>query len=218
MTRDIGNLVGETLQRRNTQPWIWLYEITLELNTVATSVVRLTSHTVPITFATKTYSPYWIGHDVIRADSKGNQPFLNLAFANVGREFARVVDTAKGGNGNPVTITLVHQAHLADSNAKWDATFEIRQALVEDKQIVLRLELPSFARVPIPKDQFIRDRCRWRYKSAECGYIGSGTECTKRLVGPNGCEFWGADERANNRPILHPINFGGFPSLPRIVA
>lgn len=53
-----------------------------------------------------------------------------------------------------------------------------------------------------PKGVQSKDRCRWRYRSTECGYVGGLPDCDFTLSGSNGCNAH------SNTP-----RFGGFPGI-----
>lgn len=204
----------ETLKQHNPNPWIWLYKIELEITTINTTLARLTSFSEQVTALGKAWYPFPISHQPIRSDSAGNLPQLEIVISNVRREFTRLLQLADGATGNKVTVSLVHKDHMLTADAI-SQSFQIRGTTATAQSITLRCEMPDFYAMPIPRDLFLRNRCRWRFKSIECGYEGSDTVCTKSLTGTNGCIAHGNDEANNGRPRLHPRNFGGFPALPR---
>ena len=218
--RSLGTLIPETLKQHNAGPWIWLYRIELEATTLATAVAYLTSHSEPVVHTSygegsKTWHPFPVTHEPIEEDSEGNLPQSALTFSNVSREFTRYLQVTDGLVGLPVRIHLVHEATLGTSDElRWD--FEVRGAEANNQTATLRLELASFYEITMPQDVFARSRCRWRFKSGECGYSGSLTICNKILVHVDGCTGRGDDMVNNGRPRSHPGRFGGFPSIPRI--
>jgi len=215
MTRTLTqNLIDEGQKQHNPLPWLWLYEIELEKTTINRTIARLVNYKAVVSWQSKNWYPFPVGHEAIEEDTEGNLPQLNLTIANVRRDWVRWLQVSQGMANLLATIHLVHMAHLGTGDGL-SQTFQIRGGAATDEAITLTLEMPNYFNIPIPKDIFARNRCRWRFKSGECGYRGSNTHCTKALFGTDGCIYHGADERANGRPVLHPRNFGGFPALPR---
>lgn len=218
MTRTLPqNLIDEGQRLHNPLPWWWLYEIELDVTTINRTIARLVNADEIVSWNSKNWYPYPITHGEITQDTEGNLPQLELVLANVRRDFVRYLSVSQGMTNLLVTITLVHKAHVATGDNVPSMTFQVRGAAATDQALVLTLEMPNFYEVPIPKDMYMRNRCRWRFKGTECGYQGTNTHCTKRMTGVDGCIFHGDDERANRRPVLHPGNYGAFPGLPRRV-
>ena len=87
--KDLGDMVKELVRIQNPEPFIWLYDMELDVTTVATVRTYLTSFNQPIQWNGKTWNPFPIKHGPISQGSKGDLPILSLQFSNVRREFAQ---------------------------------------------------------------------------------------------------------------------------------
>lgn len=73
-----------------------------------------------------------------------------------------------------------------------------------EKTVQLRLAPPLNFDTKLPRRRYVADTCYFKFKSAECGYVGPLTTCAKTLKGADGCEG------RNNT-----LRFGGFPGVNR---
>ena len=210
------NLRDETLKQHNASPWIWLYEIELEATTVATPTAFLAGYTEEITWKGNTYYPFPIAHEPFSSDSEGNLPQTILMVSNVTREFTRYLQTSKGMEGRAVKIILIHK-DVAALNQGLEFDFEVASSAADDQAITLNLQPPGYFSIGIPSEYYVRNRCRFRFKSPGCGYRGTNTECDKTIDGPKGCKVQGDDEIIQGLPRQHPSRYGGFPAIPRVV-
>jgi phage-related protein len=111
------------------------------------------------------------------------------------------LNTYAGATGSRVTITVVNTANLAQG-PEIEEVFEVVGTSANEWVITIRLGAESVLSRQFPGRTQMKDRCSWRYKSAECGYIGSMPSCDLSLQGANGCA-------AHN----NTVNFGGFPGI-----
>lgn len=205
----LGDLLSETLKTASAKAWIWLVEGTLEQTTEASPCFRLTNYDQEVTYDSKTFHPYPLTIEPITSSGRGNLPAIRLVLSNVTRIWSRYLHAGGGMIGQAVTITLTHADHLT-AGTSWD--FEVGECAATDDAIALTLKLPDFWEIAAPTDVFRATRCRWRYRSDECGYLGSLGDCNKTL---SDCIAHGDDMAAAGRPRRHPRVFGGFPGIPR---
>jgi len=90
----------------------------------------------------------------------------------------------------------------ASLNADLVEEYKIIMSSANDFMVSLELGADSPLNVLIPKRVQSQDRCSYRYKSIECGYVGAETSCDFTLDGANGCAFH------SNSP-----RFGGYPGI-----
>lgn len=106
-----------------------------------------------------------------------------------------------GGVGSMVRVIVINSGASAPEPAL-ETTYSIISASAQGQHIKWQLGMENPGLLRCPKRMQMRDRCQWRYKSAECGYTGSILNCDLTLQGPNGCNVHGNSE-----------NFGAFPGL-----
>lgn len=131
----------------------------------------------------------------------GGQPVVTVTAEDITGAIQARMQQFGGGVGFIVRVIV---ANMESANGVIDTieTFEIVDAGAADYQVSWTLGTENMLGHQFPNRRQLRDRCTWRYKSAECGYKGSKTSCDYTLKGPNGCS-----SHANT------INYGGFPGI-----
>lgn len=109
----------------------------------------------------------------------------------------------QGGIGFRVNLILFLASQL-DSPPEIDVQFKVTGASASSESYLVSWELgaenPLTRKFPARLQS--RDRCRWNYKSAQCGYGGDKPSCDFSLEGANGCQAHDNGAR-----------FGGFPGI-----
>lgn len=182
----------------------WPPLITVEVN--AATTLRFVPNPTAITFAGETYVPFGCEIEERTQDAKGGLNDVSISVSNVTREISAFIE-ANDLRGSRVTVTYVNSANLADPDAVvLEETYEIMSMQVKGAQFVtFNLGHDRISGHPFPYGRFLRDNCRWIYKSTECGYAGGLPSCAKTLEGSNGC-----------RAHANVIRFGGFTLLPAV--
>jgi phage-related protein len=181
----------------------WLYLIQLVVNP------SLTKYYVPnpvaVTFNSITYSPFPARVDVVKADTKGGVPEVRVQVANVDRTVSTYLE-ANDLRGNRVTLLAINTANLGDPLATaFLEDYEITDIDVTQEWATFALGHERLLTHRFPGGRFLRDNCRWIYKSVECGYVGALPTCDKILEGGNGC-----------RAHTNVPRFGAFIGIPSI--
>lgn len=81
-------------------------------------------------------------------------------------------------------------------------TYSVVSTSANDYAVQIELGAENPLNVLMPSRMQYKDRCSFRYKSDECGYVGGLTSCDFTLDGANGCTFHSNAER-----------FGGYPGI-----
>lgn len=196
--------------------WMILFEIQV----TSLEKLFLVNNEETITFADVDYSPFPIGFEVMEESNSGDLPIVNLVVGNVSREISAYMENRNGLLDCPVIMRWVHTSDLGNSNSALTSTFTIRSSSVTEDSASFRLSQHPFFDVPFPHNTFQRSRCRWAFKSNECGWSASNASqesatCDKGLNTENGCVYHGSLYTAAGNTAIHPARFGGFPSIPR---
>lgn len=181
----------------------WLALISVDI--ADGTVLRLTPNPASVTFDGLTYQPWPMQIDQVQQDSTGGLPDLTVALSNVTREISAYLEV-NDVRGRRVTLQYVHSANLADPAAlAVDERYDITAVRVRADVATFVLGQERLESHVFPGGRFLRDYCRWIYKSADCGYAGALASCDKILEGPNGC-----------RAHTNLPRYGGFPLLPGV--
>lgn len=216
--------LSENLQRESRRPhggrWLELWEIELDASSTALLKLAVVNHSAPVTFASVTYHPFPVVRGPIEWNSEGNLPRTTLSLDNRRRSLAHYLEQGQGFQDRVVTMRLVHEDWLALATDRFVMDWIVAGATLTHETIQFELEARAFRSSQLPHDRFMRDRCPWQFRSEECGYepdAAAGANyrtCAKILVE---CGERGDDEVARGLPRLHPMQYGGFPALPRRV-
>jgi phage-related protein len=192
---------------------VWLYAVQLDVKAgygsqaAVNQWVLLTSWDENITFDSRTYYSYPIKHDKVEGNTKGDLPETGLTIVDFSGLAAGMLLAHSGLEGKRVFITAVKYEHLSTPENSHTEDFEIMDSEVDAERGVVNLKLgqPSLNQSPFPNGLFIRNSCRFGYKSPDgrCGSTSTLPDCSFTLDGPNGCAAHDNTAR-----------FGGFPTIP----
>jgi lambda family phage minor tail protein L len=192
-----------------TASWLYLWEI----RSSDSEAFYLTDNNESVVFAGTTYFPFPISKPQIERDSEGNITDITVAVSNIDRSISAKLENG-GLLGQTVILRIVNSAFLATSTDAYTHRFKIMDATCDDLWATFRLGQTNLFTVQFPSNRFMRTRCRWRYGSTECGYntarSGALVTCAKTL---DDCDDHGDDEVTAGLTRMHPLRFGGFPSI-----
>lgn len=205
-------LLQQMRKSETTEPWLFLYEITVNDDG---DVFRFVNFAESVTWDGKTFAPFPVSHGEVRSDADGTLPALDVTVSNITQEVEQVMDENAGLTGRYVTIYLVHKDQLAEPEPATSLRLRVGSSTYDNRAATFKLVTPVLTNAAHPPARYMRTRCRWVYKSPECGYVGTLATCDKTLSGPTGCVFHGEDDATNGRTVLHPKRFGGQPGIAR---
>lgn len=196
------NLITEKNKLASASAWIAL--LTVEIN--ASTTLRLAANPTNVVFRGDTYNSFGLEIDEVTQDAKGGLHDLSVSVSNVTREISAYVELYDL-RGARVMIQYVHSANLADDEAVvLEERYEIMSIHVKGSTFVtFRLGHDRISQHQFPSGRFLRDSCRWVYKSVQCGYAGGLAACDKILEGPNGCRAHANVARFGAFPLLTPV-------------
>lgn len=208
------SLVRKALDQQTEDPWVFLWQITADISTVATPTFYLCNQQQQVEFPVGSgilYDPFPLEHGAIQTTKESRLAQLDLSASNVTRQLAYWVDMGQGFLNMPATLTIAAHDDLA-AGAAFTRDFTIAGLAQTNKAITFRMEQPNYFLRRAPRDTYQRDRCRHAFKGRLCNYLGPLTDCNRSVAR---CIQIGDDEVANGRPRMHPRRFGAFPGLPR---
>lgn len=199
------NLSVATVIEKNkiasTDPFLVLLDIDIVHPTtkVVVESFRLARNTEDITYQGLLYSA--IGFEIDLKQEAGAQSSVTLRVSDYTRAVQERMQAYAGGIGSSVKVTVISAANLLQP-PEIQEFFTIIGASAQGYVVSWTLGAESILAIVFPKRRQLRDRCHWRYKSAECKYSGIKPTCDLTLQGSNGC-----GTHSNT------INFGGFPGI-----
>ncbi len=175
----------------------------VEVINPATGVVVITLHIVnnpeSVTYNSVTYEPG--GFDFELKNESGRQSEVSLVINDFTQAVQNYMQEYGGGVGSNVTLTIIRgdQTTGAPEIVEY---FQVVAASAQDYVCNFQLGAENALMKTFPRRRQHRDFCQWRYKSAQCGYVGAIATCDLTLQGSNGC-----------RVHANTVNFGAFPGL-----
>lgn len=199
----------------------WL--ILFELQVSDVDRVYLVNNESDVTFDGITYRRFPIGIDQMEESLTGDLPVLNVTVSNVTREIQAFLEHRGGLLDRTVILTIVSGALLDDPTAAIPQRYTITSTSSSESAVTFRLSQLPFFDIPIPHQTYSRTRCRFAFRSEQCGWgfpslpagVQDSTTCSKLREGQNGCAEHGALYTAAGEPSLWPERWGGFSSIPR---
>lgn len=226
MAHDISDIwEARRRQLADELPWIWLYEF--EVPTDPPTRYRFTNQDTPINFGQSdtgvsiTYYPFPIVHGPLEETDEGDLPQIQVQVGYPDLEMRAVLDEHNGLTGQRAVVRLVHAAALDDpgSQLRFDGQVTSTRILAGGERVAMTISSRNLKQHKMPSNKYSRLYCRHQYGGPECGFnlndpalVLAHPSCPKTI---SACKERGDTEVANGLPRLHPLRFGGWPSVPR---
>jgi hypothetical protein len=161
----------------------------------------------------------------LRQDSEGTIPRLDLTVTDVAGEILTWTERGDGFIGRNATLHVCARANLSSTANALSVTMKVAEVAANDEAVTFSLGLLSLLSFPFPRRTFNRDRCWHPFTGPGCFFQLPGVgqagyadplimNCDKTLSGSGGCIVHGDNEVTRGLPRNHPLQFGGFPSIP----
>lgn len=178
----------------------WL--VLLEIDAPGYGTIRLSSdnqHTVWPSSGGNLFVSFPFQIDDRRDDASGSLPSFNIRVSNVSRALVPYLESTDGMKGSTVRLLVVHADHLDLTSAELDETFDLLSVSLDDFWVTFVVGAENPMRQRSPRDRYLKDHCRFKFKSARCGYGGAATLCD------------GTFRRC--RALGNSARYGGFPGI-----
>ena len=203
----------------NQQPWVLLFDVQVG----DAEWVFLVNNEEDLTFNGRTYKRFPISISELEENARGDLPVLDVSVSNATREVQSFLERRNGLLDRSVKLYIVSTALLSDASAAVSQQFTITSSFADAERVTFRLSQLPLVEVKMPHQIYSRSRCRWEFKSPECGWslpslpagVGDSAACTKLRTGIGGCEWHGQQYTDVGQTSLWPARFGGFPTIPR---
>lgn len=136
-------------------------------------------------------------------ETSDGQPELSCSFRDPSKTVMAKCEEHGGGVGWQARFKMVNSADL-DAEAEIEEMVYILSASAKDYSVDFTLGARNPLTQRFPRSLQWRDKCRWKYKSPECGYAGPEAFCDYTLQGPDGCSAKGNEKRYGGLPGIRP--------------
>lgn len=201
MPRELNSTFVTEKNKQENSP-IYLYEINFQLpESDPDNWLYYAGTDFDVEFSGKTYQKFPIEFESISENSQGEIDRVGVRLANVSRLIQYYLEQYNGLRGRKVIIKMVWANRLNEPDCYIKDIYYVANATANeyDVNFVLTSKF-DLMQVELPRGTYMRNFCRFGFKTTECGYAGEAAECNKTL---NRC-----------RELLNSKRFGGTPSVP----
>ena len=177
---------------------VWL--ILIELDFDDSNIVRICKNTEDIVWNSETWLAFPFELDAKVDSSKGEVPKVQIKISNVNKLMQSYAEQYSGAIGKKVILRLVHSKHLDIVTPEIEETFTITSVDSDDVWVYITLSLLNPFLRDFPRQKYIKNFCRFKFKDARCKYSGTATSCNHTLE--------------NCKSLGNEANFGGFAGIP----
>lgn len=190
----------------------WLVALEIDVRDFETTAYYETryivNNTESVTYNGNVYEPY--AFEISLDYTAGGQTDVSVTIQDVSRAIQAYLQEYKGGVGFHVRLIVLNEGAL-DQPSDIVEHFEVVSTSSENYNVTFSLGTQNLLNRKFPNRRQLRDRCAWRFKSAECGYDGSQESCDYSLRGINGCKAKDDGSQSTAEGNVH--NYGGFPGI-----
>jgi len=161
--------------------------------------LRLVRDTQDVTWDSELWTRFPFEIDDIGEGVPGELPNVTLKVGNAQRAIQGFIEEVDGGVDSTVIIRVIHKSHLSETTPIIQLEYTVTNVHSNNDFITFSLGAANVFIRRFPLNRILKNFCRWRFKSARCGFVGAATDCNKTL------------QRC--RELLISPRFGGFPGV-----
>ena len=181
--------------------WLILLQITMPDGVTVIRVVRNTADVTWPASGGNLYVAFTFELDEIGETSKNEVPQVAVRVGNVTRALQAYLEAGGGGVGAEIVFRVVHSAHLDLTTPEVELTYSCTGCKSDATWVTFTLGAANPYLRRFPRNRLLKNNCRWRFKSTDCGYAGASTSCDKTLL--------------TCRALGNSARYGGFPAVGR---
>jgi len=173
----------------------------LEITYPTETPVYICLNNTTITWNGHTWLPVSFSLTGLQETKDAEIPSVSLIFVDIDRIITPFLEEYAGAVGATVIMRVINSKYyLSNLIPEIEETFEILSCSVDSKnRITFKLGGENLLNRRCPKNRYLRNHCRFVFKSDLCGYEGLATNCSLDF---NACTALGNISR-----------FGGFPAV-----
>ena len=176
----------------------WL--ILVELDYDDSNIVRVCKNTEDIQWNGYNWIAFPMELSVKTDSSKGEIPSVQIHISNVNKMMQSYAENYNGAIGKKVILRLVNSKHLDLTTPEIEEIFTITKVDTDRNWVIITLSLLNPFLLTFPKQKYIKNFCRFKFKGPRCGYTGPADHCDHTY---ECCKKLGNERR-----------FGGFVGIP----
>lgn len=173
------NMIAQLNTMNQTDPWILLLDLYLGEEGGWIYIAR---NNEIINFNGKTYYPVEFNITAATTTADGTIPTITLSISNETKILQGYVEQYEGLPNGSATLRLVYAGNLTADTEALNLSFAILGIVADEHFIAVNLGTVNLLNRKVPTDLYLAYNCRFKFKSIECGYTGTGSTCNKTLV------------------------------------
>lgn len=179
-------LILEKNQLYSSSPWIMLFEIQID----DTDYWRLAAYPENVEWNSLTWVRFPAITESITESADGSLGGLTVHVSNVDRLVSAYVEN-NDLLGRSVTIYVINAGHLDVTTDVLSFTYRINRIQVNEQSAAFELGHEDLFRLQLPWQRAIRDKCRWGFRDARCGYPSDPfNACTQQVFADSDVNFY----------------------------
>lgn len=178
-------LIQEKNALSSSNSWLVLLDVTFKDssgNFMTDNVQHIVNNTEEVIFNGLTYAPSNFIVNRINEDSKATINNVTLTISNLAQVFQYYLELYSGAVGSLVTIYIVNTGHLTLSTSDYAdliMDYIVLSATANADHITFTLGAEDPLLLRFPQQRYLSYHCAWQFKSVECAYNGTDTECDR---------------------------------------
>ncbi len=190
------NAILEKNKLTSDNVWLLLLKVTYP----GEAAVRVCLNNDTVVWNSQTFLPAIFSLSGLSETKDAEVPNITLRFVDLNRVVMPFLEEYAGGVGAEVVMYVVNSNYLGNPVPELTETMEILSCSVDHSNVItFALGAENLANRRLPENRYLKNYCRFDFKSALCGYTGGETDCNRTLVRCAGL---------NNKS-----RFGGFPGV-----
>ena len=202
MPTEISTIAMEEKNKLNTES---VFFVALEIDIPSlTETVKINNGGDNVTWRGSTWVQFPVEIDEV-LEKTGEVPQVNLRVSNVNRVFDAYLQQydlfCKQNGFKPIKVKMfvLNNLNLADTTPEAEYEFTLEKPTLTADWAVFALGASNPFLRRFPQQRMLKNQCRWRFKSTQCGYSGGMNTCNKTLV--------------RCRELSNSSRYGGFPAV-----
>jgi len=161
--------------------------------------VRICLNDATVPWGGETWYPAIFSLSGLHETKDAEIPSVTLTFIDITRIVTRLIDENAGGVGADVIMRVVNSKYLS-STPELEEHMEILGCSIDGgNKITFQLGAENLINRRCPKNRYLKNHCRLKFKDIWCGYSGEELSCPLTLAA---CIAFSNES-----------NFGGFPGV-----
>lgn len=176
-----------------------VFVMLLEINIPNYDTIRLCYNNEDLTWNGVLWQTFPLEIGESSQEQDGSIPNIEIKVCNITRELQGFVEDTNGANKGKITVYVVNSKNLTSTTPELEEKYAIQKAHSDQEWITFTVGPDYSPNSKMPQERYLKNCCRYCYKSVRCGYSGDLTACNHTLT--------------DCRKHSNSKRYGGFPGI-----